>query len=107
ESASFKARTTRVSNPVRSPRFRTSVSGVHQKIAFALEFNLSSGNSIFLLHPQREETVLNAHPKKPFGLSQTTTSLHLHALYAQLIRITLAPPVLPRLLAQNLPELLL
>jgi hypothetical protein len=36
ESASFKARTTRVSNPVRSPRFRTSVSGVHQKIAFAL-----------------------------------------------------------------------
>ena len=32
---------------------------------------------------------------------------HLEALYAQLLRITLAPSVLPRLLAQNLPGLLI
>ena len=32
---------------------------------------------------------------------------HLHALYAQLFRLTLAPSVLPRLLARSLPVLLL
>ena len=37
ESASFTAWTTRVSNPVCSPRFRTSVSDTNQKIAFALD----------------------------------------------------------------------
>jgi len=49
---------------------------------------------------------LHAPPKVSFGVSQTTANNSLHALYAQLFRITLAPSVLPRLLAQNLPELL-
>jgi hypothetical protein len=35
ESPSFTARTTRVSNPVRSPRFRASASIVGQQAAFA------------------------------------------------------------------------
>ena len=55
ESASFKARTTRVSNPVRSPRFRTSVSVPVQIAAFATgvlsniyEFHLYTGNSAIL-----------------------------------------------------------
>ena len=55
ELASFTAWTTRVSNPVRSPRFRASVSGLSQRVAFATdvppdiyEFHLYTGNSATL-----------------------------------------------------------
>ena len=51
---SFRAWTTRVSNPVCSPRFRASASVSVQKVAFATgippdiyEFHLYTGNSTF------------------------------------------------------------
>jgi hypothetical protein len=63
EHSSFTAWTTRVSNPVCSPCFRTSASVKTQKIAFALgvpsyiyEFYLSTRNSTFLYL-----TLVNAH----------------------------------------------
>ena len=53
--SSFTAWTTRVSNPVRSPRFRTSASVLSQKAAFAFDFphdiyacHRSTMNSAFL-----------------------------------------------------------
>ena len=59
ESASFKARTTRVSNPVRYPRFRTSASVLAQRVAFATgvppniyEFHLYTRNSTLLYQTQ-------------------------------------------------------
>ena len=55
EYPSFRAWTTRVSNPVCSPRFRVSASVSVQKVAFATdvppdiyEFHLYTGNSTFL-----------------------------------------------------------
>ena len=59
--ASFRAWTTRVSNPVCSPRFRASASGPAQRAAFAsgvppelYAFHRSSGNSTRLYCPQAE-----------------------------------------------------
>ncbi len=56
---SFTAWTTRVSNPVCSPRFRASASGASQVAAFATgvlpniyEFHLYTGNSTTLSRPQ-------------------------------------------------------
>src|SRR5438270_9136823 len=55
---SFRARTTGVSNSVRSPSFRASASGVAQQTAFATgvppalyAFHRSCGTSICLCHP--------------------------------------------------------
>ncbi len=55
--SSFTAWTTRVSNPVCSPRFRTSVSVLGQKVAFATgvppdiyAFHRYTGSSTFLSH---------------------------------------------------------
>ena len=57
--ASFTAWTTRVSNPVCSPRCRASASEMDQAAAFATgvlpniyEFHLYTGNSTTLFHPQ-------------------------------------------------------
>ncbi len=59
---SFTARTTRVSNPVCSPSFRTSVSGMSQKVAFATgvppdiyAFHRYTRNSTFSSHPQARQ----------------------------------------------------
>ena len=62
ECTPFTAWTTRVSNPVCSPGFRSSESGVVQKAAFAVgippdiyAFHRYTGNSAFLSEPQVEQ----------------------------------------------------
>src|SRR4030088_3342273 len=61
---SFTARTTGVSNPVRSPGFRTSASGTSQDLAFALgvppdlyAFHRSTRNSRSLSGPPVKQSV--------------------------------------------------
>src|SRR4051812_20879800 len=103
---SFTAWTTRVSNPVCSPRFRASASVSDQVAAFATgvlpniyEFHLYTGNS----RPSSElkKTRLERTPKvEPWNFTPDK-ALRLRALYAQSFRATLAPFVLPRLLARS------
>src|SRR5467141_2475226 len=64
---SFRARTTRVSNPVCSPSFRASASDVVQCAAFATgvppdiyAFHRYTGNSTHLSHPQARQFRLQA-----------------------------------------------
>ena len=66
EYPSFRAWTTRVSNPVCSPRFRASVSETFQSAAFATglppdlyAFHRYTGNSALLSHPLAEQSPLH------------------------------------------------
>jgi len=97
---------TGVSNPIHSPRFRTSASVLTQKATFVFgiplniyEFYLSTQNSTFLYQTQ----VLWLQCRDSFlkRWLQHTKKNSLRTLYAQSFRITLAPSVLPRLLAQK------
>ena len=103
---SFTARTTRVSKPVRSPRLRASASVHGQASAFATgvlpeiyRFHPSSRNSDAPSCTQALQ--FQAH----HGVEPRTFTPGLHgrlrALYAQSFRTTLAPYVLPRLLARS------
>ena len=77
---SFTAWTTRVSNPVCSPRFRASASVLDQVAAFATgvlpniyEFHLYTGNSTTLFRHSRPP-VSNAAPRLSPGISRPTVS---------------------------------
>ncbi len=111
ERSSLTAWTTGVSNPFWSPRSRTSTSGMSQRTAFAFgvppdinKFYLYTRNSILLFHPL---VLVNQNPvsKLSFDFLILNFLNRLRALYAQSFRITLAPLVLPRLLARDWPGL--
>ncbi len=109
---SFTAWTTRVSNPVCSPRFRASASETDQVAAFATgvlpniyEFLLYTGNST--TPSALKHTSIKRSPQVEPGNFTPDLMRRLRALYAQSFRATLAPFVLPRLLARSLPGLLL
>ena len=85
---SFTARTTGVSNPVRSPSFRASASVIVQKVAFATgvlpnlyAFHRYTWNSTFLSDTQ-EYQFLSPHEVEPRTFKTDLIS-RLRALYAQ------------------------
>ena len=103
---SFTARTTRVSKPVRSPRLRASASVHGQASAFATgvlpeiyRFHPSSRNSDAPSCTQARQFQAH-HGVEPRTFTPGLTG-RLRALYAQSFRTTLAPYVLPRLLARS------
>ncbi len=84
----FKAWTTRVSNPLRSPRFRVSASDTAWKTAFASgvlpninAFHRYTGNSVFLCCPQAYQYRMQLLIESE-DLTLDLTS-RLHSLYAQ------------------------
>jgi hypothetical protein len=86
---SFTAWTTRVSNPVRSPRFRASASDHAQQAAFAsgvlpdlYAFHRYTRNSACLYMSPAQQYPLPCTGLSP-GLSQTDLPSRLRALYAQ------------------------
>jgi len=108
--SSFRAWTRRVSNPRRSPRFRASASGRRGSPAFAFgvpphlcAFHRSTGHSRPLPTPPRKALGPKGRGECPLPLDPVP--FRLRALYAQSFRTTLAPSVLPRLLARSEPGL--
>jgi hypothetical protein len=95
-----------VPDPVRSPCLRVSASGTGWKAAFAtgvlpeiIAFRRSTGNSAF---PSRPRAVRYRGSPRVRPVAFTLDGYHrLHALYAQLNRVTLALHVLPPLLARS------
>src|SRR4029450_11847568 len=129
----FHAWTTRVSNPVCYPRFRSSASVPAQSAAFAAgvppdicAFHRYTGNST-LPYWTLATAVSGGVPRLSLGVSHPTyraayelftpndsgqrsppaLARPLRARYAQRFRTTLPPYVLPRLLARSWPGLLL
>ncbi len=109
--SSFTAWTTRVSNPVCSPRFRSSASVLTQTAAFAIgvlpdlyAFHRYTGIPRSSVTLQSVSTTCRSQVEP--GAFTTDITNRLRALYAQYFRLTLAPSVLPRLLARSWPVLL-
>lgn len=105
--------TTRVSNPICAPHFcilasvSITVSCLHQTIVFSIcnEFYLSTENTTNLPYTRKHNNRIYIFKRFTCLNYIYVWICNLHTLYAQSFRITLAPLVLPRLLARNWSEL--
>ena len=106
----FTVQTTRVSNPVCYLHFRPSTSVFTKESPSLLIFLHVSAvvtprHEILLFCKKLKYSSIKCFSKVKLQVLTNNLQYSLRTLYAQLFQITLAPPVLPRLLARDQPGL--
>jgi len=106
ESTSFRVWTTGVSNPDRSPYFRTSASDEYQRIAFAMDvparidrFHWYTGHSILLLFSQSSRIGI------PLERSSRRLNSVLKSLWVRRVTTAAYMPFIPNSIMQHSPLL--